>query len=386
MTNTNAQQRNGLDALRGIGITGIFFYHLCPSFVPGGFLGVPLFFVLSGYFMFLTSERSWNNHTFHIGRYYQKRFLKIYPPLITMVLLVCCYMTLSNNQRMIGIRSEIASIFLGCNNWWQIAQHASYFSRLSNMSCFTHLWFLSLEIQFYLLWPFLFLLYKKMEHRHIFSANQYHTSRFGFHKMREKQHYCENDFSVDHKESCTPIAESSKLYYVFFVLAVLSFCRMLFLYMPGKDPSRVYYGTDTMAFCILIGIFTAAYQTHHTSRSIQNNAPAQNANVLPKQDDSTTYHFPKFSLKKLYGILASAVLLISILFMTVHGTMPFLYQGGMFLLCLFYGTLILLVNRYKAWLASRPIVVAFAWLGRHSYEIYLWHYPIIVLGLSYFAG
>lgn len=365
MKNTNAQQRNSLNALRGIGITGIFFYHLCPSFVPGGFLGVPLFFVLSGYFMFLTSERSWNNHTFHIGRYYQKRFLKIYPSLITMVLLVCCYMTLSNDQQMIGIRSEISGIFLGYNNWWQIAQHASYFSRLSNTSCFTHLWFLSMEIQFYLLWPFLFLLYKKIECNHVLSAYLHVPSKFLYHSGQE----CKN----------TASAGTTKLYYGFLVLAIVSLVRMLYLYVPGKDPSRVYYGTDTMSFCILIGIFVAAYQTHHTTCPTQCHAQAKNANVIILQNNSSTYDFPVLSLRKLYGILALSVLLIGILFATIHGTMPFLYQGGMFLLCLFYGALILLINRYKTSLSTNPIVAAFAWLGRHSYEIYLWHYPIIIL-------
>ncbi|MCH5253183.1 MAG: acyltransferase, partial [Lachnospiraceae bacterium] len=79
----NTQKRKGLDALRGIGITGIVLYHIFPTAVRGGFLGVPLFFVLSGYLMFITSERNWEQGDFHIGSYYIKRVRKIVPPLFT---------------------------------------------------------------------------------------------------------------------------------------------------------------------------------------------------------------------------------------------------------------------------------------------------------------
>ena len=73
MNNIKKQKQKGLDALRGIGIAGIVLYHLFPTFLPGGFLGVPLFFVLSGYLMFVTSEASWQKEDFHIGSYYKKR-------------------------------------------------------------------------------------------------------------------------------------------------------------------------------------------------------------------------------------------------------------------------------------------------------------------------
>ena len=155
-------KRKGLDMLKGIAIIGIFLYHLIPSIFPGGFLGVPLFFVLSGYLMFTTSTSYLNTETFPVMDYYKKRIRRIIPPLFIMVMLVCCAMTLMKSRQMIGIREQILSIFLGYNNWWQIEQDASYFSHLTNASPFTHLWFLGVEMQFYLLWPLLFFLYKKL--------------------------------------------------------------------------------------------------------------------------------------------------------------------------------------------------------------------------------
>ena len=159
--NVKNHYAKSLDTLRGIGITGIFLYHLFPSVFPGGFLGVPLFFVLSGYLMFITSESRFQKGKFSVGNYYKKRILKIYPALFTMVMAICCYLTLFQRSLLTGIQGEIASIFLGYNNWWQIGQKASYFSKTGNASLFTHLWFLAVELQLYLLWPMLFFLYKK---------------------------------------------------------------------------------------------------------------------------------------------------------------------------------------------------------------------------------
>ena len=110
-TTHKQEKKKNLDVLRGIGIAGIVLYHLFPSIFPGGFLGVLLFFVLSGYLMFLTSERNWREKNFHIGTYYKKRFLKIMPPLFTMVMIVCCYLTLTHSRQMAGIRRRFAVSF-----------------------------------------------------------------------------------------------------------------------------------------------------------------------------------------------------------------------------------------------------------------------------------
>ncbi len=311
-----SKKRKGLDALRGIAIIGIVLYHLFPSTVPGGFLGVPLFFVLSGYLMFVTSEHSWEHGDFHIASYYKKRIKKILPPLFTMVMIVCCYLTLTESSLLIGIRHEIFSIFLGYDNWWQIQNSASYFSKLALASPFTHLWFLAVEIQFYLVWPILYVLYQK----------------------------------------CCQYISGRKMCFVFLLLALLSAGRMFMLYTPGEDPSRVYYGTDTMAFPLVIGIFLGAVrqQYKYLCRQVRKNTAAR---------------FVIFFL------------IICALFVTVDGETPFLYQGGMFLVSLFFAYLIHLIENQEACPGSLPEPSVLSLLGNKSYGIYLWHYPLIVLAL-----
>ncbi len=312
------QSRKGLDALRGIGITGIVLYHLFPSLLPGGFLGVPLFFVLSGYLMFVTSDQAWKKGTFHVGSYYRKRIRKILPPLFVMVMAICCYLTLTQSSYLFGIRQEICSIFLGYDNWWQIQQNASYFSKMAAASPFTHLWFLAVEIQCYLLWPFLFLLYKK---------------------------------------GCQ-LAGSKKMCFAFLLLALLSAGRMVFLYVPGNDPSRVYYGTDTMAFPILLGIFLGAARQAYPSLR------------LPRRDGAPLPFFSIF------------VLILCVLFLTIDGHLPFLYQGGMFFISLFYAGMIQLIENQRCARELLPGSPLLSLLGKKSYGIYLWHYPIMVLSLA----
>lgn len=317
MKNNEKKNRKGLDILRGIGIAGIVLYHLFPSVFPGGFLGVPLFFVLSGYLMFTTSECNWKKGSFHIREYYKKRILKILPALFTMVMTVCCYLTLTHSSRMIGIRQEISSIFLGYNNWWQISQNTSYFSHVTSTSPFTHLWFLAIEIQFYLLWPFLFLLYKKC------------CRKFG----------------------------SGKMCCLFLLLALISAGKMLFLYHPGSDPSRVYYGTDTMAFPLLLGIFLGAA------------GQAQNIFRRPASK-RTRILFPAF------------LIILCILFLTIDGQQRFLYQGGMFSVSLLFACMIILTEKHDTLFRRLPDISLFSLLGKKSYAIYLWHYPLIILALA----
>lgn len=308
----------GFDALRGIAIIGIVLYHLYPSIFPGGFLGVPLFFVLSGYLMFITSDVKWEKGKFSIKSYYKKRFIKIFPPLFFTVIAVCSYLTLFQRGQMAGIRKELCSIFLGYNNWWQIMENSSYFSRLINASPFTHLWFLAVEMQFYLLWPVIFWLYKK---------------------------------------SCT-VVSSKKMCFLFLLLAVISAGWMWYLYVPGEDPSRVYYGTDTMAFPMLLGIFWGAFNRQYKKIRI-----------------------PELTPKITACILCCPVLITLILFMSIAGQDTIVYHGGMFLVSLFFVLMICIAESFEKNMRKLEHSLL-SWIGKNSYIIYLWHYPIIILAQS----
>mgnify|MGYP000442849750 CR=1 FL=1 len=131
------QKIPGLDGLRGIAILGVIGYHLAPGIFPGGFLGVNLFFVLSGYLMAVTSRRSQAGEGFHALAFYRRRAARIYPALALCVCGTLCAAWLLTPDVLAGIRSEVISILTGTNNWWQIAQNASYFTKITGTSPFT---------------------------------------------------------------------------------------------------------------------------------------------------------------------------------------------------------------------------------------------------------
>ena len=113
----------GIDGLKGIAILGVTLYHLFPTTGSGGFLGVSLFFLLSGYLLAFTTNQQWKQHTYSVGRYFLRRVQRLFIPLLLMVTVVLglCYAIVPDT--LAGIRPEIISIFLGYNNWWQISQN-----------------------------------------------------------------------------------------------------------------------------------------------------------------------------------------------------------------------------------------------------------------------
>ena len=120
----------GLDALRGIAILGVILYHLMPGKVPGGFLGVNMFFVLSGYLIYRTSVWDLREDRYSAISFYKKRIGRIYPVMIVMVIAVVGFLVLYMPQVVKGKLGEVISIFGGYNNIWQVRQSASYFARL----------------------------------------------------------------------------------------------------------------------------------------------------------------------------------------------------------------------------------------------------------------
>ena len=202
----------GLDGLRAIAIIVIVLYHMFPNTMRGGYLGVSLFFVLSGYLLAVTYIQGRELRTYSVGRFYLKRIRRIYPALIVVLGATLILLWRFYPASLRGLRDEVLSILLGYNNWRQIAMNQSYFTRIANSSPFTHLWSTAIELQYYLVWPLLFLLALKLEQRR------------------------RSDGAA-----------------LLFVLAAASIAEMGILYPPGGDPSRVYFGTDTRVHALLLG-------------------------------------------------------------------------------------------------------------------------------------
>lgn len=129
----------GLDGLRAIAIAGIVLYHLMPQQVPGGYLGVTLFFTLMGYLILVKNPDAVQGKPFYAGTYYKKKFLRLYPPLLMVLVLSSLALLVLYPSYPRRILPEALSVLFGFNNFWQIAQNASYFTRLANSSPFTHL-------------------------------------------------------------------------------------------------------------------------------------------------------------------------------------------------------------------------------------------------------
>lgn len=302
-----------LDGLRALAVLAVVLYHFNLSFAKGGLIGVTVFFVISGYLIarLLRSEFA-TSHTISFRKFYVRRIRRIIPLAVTVIVVVAALCTVFSQPLLSKMRPDVIPSLLFYNNWAQIARGDSYFASIGLPSPISHFWSLSIEEQFYLVAPFLLLLAFKMRLKRRFIAR------------------------------------------ILLTLAGISAITMALLYSPDIDPSRVYYGTDTRAFGLLIGMALAF--------------------ISPEKIRA---RFSDAQLR-LGSLVALCVLLVYVLF--VPGDAPYLYWGGFFVASLVSGVAILGLTVPQAGLltgvlSSAPLV----WVGLRSYGIYLWHYPIALL-------
>lgn len=310
---------DGLDVLRTLAIVGVTLFHMFPERLPGGYLGVSLFFVLTGFLLAYTSKRSWLEHRFRVKAYYWKRIKRIYPSLFIVLLTTIGIYQFVLPKAVAAIRPEFLSVILGYNNWWQIAQNADYFTRLTNASPFTHLWFMGIEMQYYLVWPLLFALYAFL------------------------------DILVGRRAGLFVLA----------VLALGSAAVMPLLYEPDMDVTRLYYGTDTRVYALLFGAVLGLWWVDH----------------------------PRARLGKyrmLLGYLAWPVLMGASIaaYFIFDGQSAYVYEWGMLAMTVLFCALLLLTADDRFFIGAAlesPRLRWLGWLGKRSFGIYLWQYPVIYL-------
>lgn len=307
----------GLDGLRTLAIAGVTLFHMFPEAVPGGYMGVSLFFVLSGYLLAYTCSRQLAQGSFSVAGYFWRRIKRIYPSLVLVLLVSTGVYYLLAPDVVAAVRPEAVSVLLGYNNWWQIAQNADYFTRLTNTSPFTHLWFMGIELQYYLVWPVLFFLYAVLEH----------------------------------------LAGTRAAIGFMSVLGLASACLMPLSYTPGADVTRLYYGTDMRVYALLFGVVLGL----------------QRANAGPC---SMEYELSR----KLSCVAFVAMLFVTFfVYFTLDGQNPLVYQGGMLAMTFVFCLLLRLTEDKGLPFGQLLDMGIFRWIGKRSYGIFLWQYPVIFL-------
>jgi peptidoglycan/LPS O-acetylase OafA/YrhL len=311
----------GLDGLRAIAVLAVIAYHLDFGWAPGGLLGVGVFFTLSGYLItdLLLGTRAATG-SLKLGEFWIRRARRLLPALFLMMAVVVAWITLFERSFLPGLRGDVIAATFYVSNWWNIAREASYFARFGPPPPLEHLWSLAVEEQFYLIWPWLVWL--------------------GLRLTRKR-----------------PVAAGVTLTGLALGLSTASVIAMWVLYQPGVDPTRVYEGTDTRVFGLLIG---AALALVWPSRALSASL-ATRWRVL------------------LDGVGVAGLLVIALLIWRTSEYSPFLYHGGILLLTIGTTATVAALAHPASLLGVAVGWAPLRWIGVRSYGIYLWHWPIIVL-------
>jgi peptidoglycan/LPS O-acetylase OafA/YrhL len=318
-----------LDGVRAIAVLAVVGFHFGLGWLQGGFFGVDVFYVLSGFLITsLLLAESRRRGTVGLGSFWLRRARRLLPCLALMVVAVSlCVRFLAPAGTYPGYRMDALSALFYFSNWWQIHTAGNYFAATGAVSPLTHTWSLAIEEQFYLVWPVVVLVVLRC---------------------------------------CRTYARAVGVLLVVAVVgAGASAVEMALFYDGGAGTTRLYFGTDTHAQCILVGAALACGIAWYSRRR------------------PTTGPFPVVTspaarrMLGTCGLVGLAVLIT--MSVTLSGSSPFTYRGG-FALCALAGAAVVAagvcsgsgpLNRV---LSFRPLVL----LGVISYGVYLWHFPIDV--------
>jgi peptidoglycan/LPS O-acetylase OafA/YrhL len=311
----------GLDGIRALAVFAVVCYHLGTTsgvdVLPGGFLGVDIFFVLSGYLITsLLIAEARKHGRISIKQFYLRRARRLLPALYALLLIVGGIGAIWLPQQAARLRGDLLAALGYATNWWLVAQNSSYFTTLGDRPpLLTHLWSLAVEEQYYLIWPLILIVF----------------------------------FAIK--------ARRRLMLTIVLAGVAASTIAAWVLYDPYADPSRVYYGTDTRALAPLLGaaLAIAVQPWKHRSR-------------LPRR------------ARHLLDVLGvGALLALTVIAAVLRDTDDALYRGG-FLVIAALGAIVVGVGGHPGtalgeMLGTQPL----RWIGERSYAIYLWHWPVCVL-------
>jgi peptidoglycan/LPS O-acetylase OafA/YrhL len=307
----------GIDAMRALAVLAVFGYHAGLDWVPGGFLGVDVFFVISGFLITsLLLQEFRGSGKIGLTRFWLRRARRLLPAVGVLIAVAMIVSAIAEPGKIGQIRGDaLASLFYFAN-WHFIFDSTSYFEQFGRPSLFTHLWSLSVEEQFYLFWPL------------VFAAGMKFFGR-------------------------------GRLLLGVLAGAIASVVLAWILFDPGHDASRIYYGTDTHAVGLLAGVALALVWSPTQLRTHNSFGPL----VGPILDA--------------VGVIALGYLILS--FVHVHDYDLALWHGGYLWIAIATALLLAALAHPAARLGGIIGRPALLWLGLRSYSFYLWHWPVLAM-------
>lgn len=311
-----------IDSLRAIAVIAVIIYHIDANYLPGGFLGVDLFFVLSGYLISsLIIKEYKTTGTVNLYNFYVRRARRLLPAVYFMITVILIIITLFNGVLLKKSYLDALFGYIYSSNWWYIFHKLDYFDSFGSQSPFKHLWSLAIEEQFYMFFPLIFLIFNRKS-----KANN------GNNKLNKN------------------------FIYVVLSLILVSLIAHILLF-DINNINRIYFGTDTRAFSLLVGVVGAILY------------PMDKLSERTTKKDNITYSIVS---------LVSILVLIGIMITTSEYT-TWLYRGG-FLLVAIIGLIIIISSGRQYTIMSKLLSFKpFVFIGKISYSLYLWHFPILVV-------